>query len=476
VTIKIVFSLVKQVFTKVYSILRSVNTIDLAIKIGIVVALLVVGFFVEAFVLVAAALILVFMILENNFKSFLYIVFLFPFGVALHYMPNGFFKDLLLELDLGPVEMFYVIMVFFTTVHFVKHLIKIRFRIHKDWFLISILVFLLYLVPAQFIGRADFSSVAIFAYLLFLFFLCVKNLDKLKLKDIAFFLTAGIFVASLLALFAGVVPKLSSSIPEYSGGLSSETRFSGLMANPNSFYTLCLGALVMIFVLSIRNQMNIYLFGGCFALLTVIGISTMSRMFIVAFFPLVIFFVVLKLWKVVRTGRVQLKKILLLFAIVATILVAACFTPQFQTVFERLLTQSDRHEDFIDPGRLGLWELYLKNWSASPKTIIFGIGLASPISPEGIAVIAVHSAPLLLLTQTGIVGLVLFALVLVCAFRSVCATKIFKLECLLPAIAVVCFSLVETALLRFQFYFFLVLIMLCMQPRSETNKNDTTSI
>jgi len=444
---------VKQFLEKVYTRLRSTDTTNFLIKIGIQVVLLFIGFFFQPFVIVAAAMLVLFMIFENDVKSFYYIVFFYCFT-------SGFIYH--------TYDLFYVPVVFFVVMHVCRYLITVKFRVHKDVLFVSVFVLSAYFVLAQLIGRPDFERVGMAVHLLFLLFVCVKNLDKLKLEAVAFFLAGGILLSSLLGLFRGLIPRLSLVIPEFEG------RFSALMVNPNSLYMIVLCAIAAILVLNVQNKMNKYLFSGVFAALTVIGIATLSRAFILIYFLLVLAFGLVKVLKA-RKNKVELKKTLLFIGVLCIAVTILFLIPPFQAIISRFasLTNLDSQQSvdtLYDPGRWGLWKLYIETWASSAKNIIFGLGFASPIGPNGVKATSAHNVLVVLLAQTGLVGLALFGFMLFCVFKSVSSARRFGLDTWLPALALIGFCMVETALFKFTAYLFVVLIMLCMLPLNKTNE------
>jgi len=252
------------------------------------------------------------------------------------------------------------------------------------------------------------------------------------------------------------------------------------MLNPNSLYTLVLGAIALIFVLSIRNRINIFLFFALFIVLSGVGLSTMSRGFLIIYIPLVAVFAIIKLYRIIRE-KGNYKQVILFAAAISAFFVIMSFVPQFRKVIDRIADflkyfdeYSGNSETLYDPGRWGLWKLYVETWAGSAWSIIFGMGFAPPIGPWGVKATTAHNMFIAVLTQTGIVGFALFTFCIFCIFRSVCKTRSFKFECCLPILAVIGFCMVETSLFRFQVYLLIVLILLCMPARANNTPSTQT--
>lgn len=302
--------------------------------------------------------------------------------------------------------------------------------------LITIGLFLIYVVlPFHECYWQDF-----FATLFFFVFVYIVFAERRQINFVYVvrMFVAGIIISCLFALLREVSSLLKEKIHlwNYSGLL----RFQGLVFHPNTLYGLIVIAICAMALLKYKNKISLTEFLLTFIPMFIFGYLTLSRAFIVSIAVGLIIFIVFYFFK-------DNVKSLALFGvfIVVICIVGGIFFGATKVYFERISNDMDvlsstqetralaienldeifeshsaewqqavwKGEIHFDPGRQMLRELYLRDWSSSPKTIWLGRGISRPL----IGQMSAHNLYIQELWKHGIIGCFFYAAMILCSIN-----------------------------------------------------------
>jgi len=349
-----------------------------------------------------------FIFIEFDIKSFYLVVYCLPF---ISVFTVGNFVGL---------DFVHLILTVYCSTVLVKYLVDIRKQNKKfDYkIIISFLIMAIYIaIPF----REKFSIVSVFESFVWLavFFIFVVYRETLNIKHLFYCFVCGIFVSAGLSLFIPVIPYLKKTIEVYYIG--NLQRYSAIMTNPNLFYELCLSAIVLLFVLILNNKISVY-YGFLTILLSVLGILTISKTFLICMI-LIMFILILAL--VVKRN----KKCLVTVAVfaVSVVISAVIVLPYTNELIGRgkSITNIESSEsydekteegDVLDSkeeqgaseagftGRFDIWKMYVNDLIDSGYDTLFGQGVGSA---HGLAGTHPHNSYIQMVYEMGLVGVVL---------------------------------------------------------------------
>jgi len=412
---------------KVLQWLKEINIMSVPIKLAIVTILIFSGFFVQPIMYVAFFFCCLFIFTEISINSFYMILYLLPFMHVFSFKNSyGFtFWNLLV-----------VVYVF---VVFIKFLIDIINKKYKfDWkLLIPFGVFALYLLIPF---RPKFSLMAVAeAYVwLALFYFLIFYRKEINLPTWLYSLIGGLFVSGTIGLLVTKISYLRNLIVIFY--TYNRMRYSALLLNPNMLYEITLTANALLFILVYNCKINKY-----FSLLTIplvmLGISTLSKTYLICLLLLLVFFAVSV---VIIFNVVKLKKSL---TFIACVLIAGVIlfphskelicrindsqienapitnvetpsesSPSDNTSSDIVVDDDTNSEivddDIVEPGdtgfftgRVELWKDYLRDLLSDKKSLIIGKGLGGAY---GIGSSNSHNAYVQVIYELGIFGTLLF--------------------------------------------------------------------
>ena len=179
-------------------------------------------------------------------------------------------------------------------------------------------------------------------------------------------------------------------------------RFRGLSGNPNTLQFLSVIAIAILVSLYFKHYTSKIAMFSLVIYFAIIGLLTMSKAFIVCFMILTLIYFILMF----RRNKKQSWKELGIFVVVSTIIILIFFD-KFKSIFSRFFIYGyDNPLDNILTGRFSLWEKYLKYWSSSILTIIFGCG----VSHEQPFSLGPHSGYVDIVYKFGLLGIILICL------------------------------------------------------------------
>lgn len=218
--------------------------------------------------------------------------------------------------------------------------------------------------------------------------------------------TAHLFCLSLLAssIYAWALrgtPQLlllrGAEVAAYQG--SSATRFQGLFQDPNYYMALLAVGIALTICLYVSGQIGGVQLVAVAGSLSVFGLFTYSKTFLVVFLALLALFVLLQF----GTGKAALGLGTAVCAVLGLVGAAACPDTPFSIVLYRLTSASSLGE--LTTGRAELFAAYLEAILETPSTLLVGVGLSGDTLG-----LAPHNLLLELAYYLGVVGLALFLL------------------------------------------------------------------
>lgn len=288
--------------------------------------------------------------------SFSFLLFLLPFAPILKIEANG--------------------MSFFTVLFFV-YVLRMVFskRMLDKNVLISLYIFAFY--AFCFSGLSQITTIiTMILGMLMIYYLRIEEID-IDLSILAF--SFGIILSSILASLKDVFPIVNTFVVSSSIRIDSKhyaNRFSGLQGNPN-YYTLdIIMVLAFILVLMYRKSAKpIYV--SCFVVLSVFGIMSVSKSFLVCWLLLIGCWLVLSIYQ----GGKKIFKFLMA-ALICSVVIYLYAYDSINTYLFRLASDNSGSLESITTGRMGLWKSYIDAIFNDVKILFFGNGLNTTI-PSG---------------------------------------------------------------------------------------------
>ena len=292
----------------------------------------------------------------------------------------------------------------------IKFILNGQIKIKIELSLLGIILFLLYILFNALINKdgsliKGYIKVIVYV-LLFLGYYSQHRFQLYNLvrKSVQNNIWGGL-IGSLLGILYTLLKKgniFSSSI---------YLRYIGLSNDPNYFSAIMVFAtalLVLLFFddrkLKIWGILSLFLF-------VVLGLASLSRGYLLSLFLLVIV-VALKLF---FDFKIKFRYKLIVGAIVVAILIILYYqTSVFQLIEKRFTGDQD-----LSNGRLEIWSLYLKEWSADWIKILFGSGNTRNSITFSTNHHIPHNTLIDLLYELGIVGLLLYVCLFIILYKKV---------------------------------------------------------
>ncbi len=231
-----------------------------------------------------------------------------------------------------------------------------------------------------------FMCVIVFVYLLFVY------RDKFSYKIVINYLSYAIIFSFVLSIgfmiFGGRQMVMYAS------------RFQALSGHPNTMQIQCSLALLGLLVMYIRNQIPLSHFAIVVPLVSIVGVLTMSKAFLIVFVMLLIVYFVHSIRINTKKGCVQFA----CFAVACAILIPIFWDKISGTIgrFTEFFQGTDILNQ-ITTGRVAIWKTYFQSFVSNSLNIIFGVG----ISAELPVAIGPHNDFVYLIYHLGLVGCLL---------------------------------------------------------------------
>lgn len=336
----------------------------------------------------------------------------------------------------------------FFTILFFTFVIKMMFtkKTISKKILISLMTFILYTLC--FSGFEQIKTIITMAFgMIMLYYLRTAKIDvNLSVFTFSF----GIILSSAIALLKTVFPIINTFVVDSAIKLGSEQyalRFSGLQGNPN-YYTLdIIIALAAIMVLMYRKS-NTQISTVCFIVLSVFGLMSVSKSFLLSWILLVVFWFVLS----IKQGARKFIKFIII-AIICCAVVYFCAFDSINTYILRFTEDNGGTLESMTTGRTDIWKIYTETIFYNIKIFFFGNGLNTTI----LGVKGTHNTYLEIIFSLGLTGCSLF----IVSIRN-CMGKIISKSIMLVPIIILLIRMLAIGILTYDNLWFYLAIIVCL--------------
>lgn len=271
---------------------------------------------------------------------------------------------------------------------------------------------------------------------LFLIYLLFVYRDRFKISKCADFLVCGL-LATLAISLASMI--LDGEILQIFDGTGELKRLKLLTGNENSLAIYCSLALSIYVSQLLIGKTNIYkniIFG---LVVIAVGLSTLSKCFLV-----ICLFIILYLF-VMLIIKYKLKSLTIIIpALVLLGLVSLAMQTKIDIIFDRFLIALDNKLSLsaLTTGRSDLWTKYINFITSSIPNMLFGVGFFN----ERIEIIGPHNLFIHLLYRMGFLGLLGLGILAYFYYKDSHKSTKLTLENCLPLLVFLLISMVENFL------------------------------
>lgn len=330
--------------------------------IGLSLLILLVGFLTSHILaIVALAIALVTILIASSDAIVCFLMLFMPFASIFKYAPG--------TLSLFTIcECFGLIVLFFRTK-------KISASI-----IITGIVYLVYLLLGDVIsGSSDLFEIIKQVVGILLLFLMIRNMNISSYKSIMLFFILGLLISSILALFSESIPHFYDFVKEvrYNDETTTYNRFTGLQGDPNYFSINVIISILLLLVLFVKNELKSLVFWILFITLSVFGILTLSKSFILMY-GLVSLYLIIRILK-----KKKVINIILVFAFIIGVLLLLNKEGSILNVLMNRLLEADNMSE-LTTGRVVHYEEYFNHIVNNTNVLLFGSGLnVGPLNEAG---------------------------------------------------------------------------------------------
>ncbi len=307
---------------------------------------------------------------------------------------------------------------------------------------------ILLIVVAYFMARMNSYYMAIPKLLSMLLFVLVfiDNYNKKDIKKYANYLIFGVLSSCILGMFKENIPQLLAYYEDLNYGYINgveKLRFSALFDDPNYFSMALVCCLVLLIVLRHLKQYPPILFWVSFATLSVFGLLTYSKSFLLIYAAVIIYSILL---------NVKQRKIgMTIFQIVLVIGALNIILDGRIEIFNDIFSRFSDTQGFTT-GRDVIWDDYWAVINESKMNQIWGLGLDAPYIFDK----AAHSMYVELIYYAGFVGLLTFMLLWVIILFSKHSSRIRLYNLFLPVAIFIMYGFLS-GFLNYAFPFYMIL-------------------
>jgi len=373
-----------------------------------------------------------------------------------------------MSFDIMMREMYYIIYGIFILVMVVKYIKEVPNKKNFLPFAVATGAFIVYCFAVSVPRLSEMFFLFLGNFILL--FLCLNF--KINLKTLVYFFIAGVLTGVTIGLIMGYAPYGSYGL----------VRFSALTGNPNRLYFYVVAGINALFVLEHKKQISWKEFVPLFSILFAIGLTSISRNFILVFAANIIIYGVLKVlyekkqfWKpVLIVGLCMAAACSIMFKYTEANLMRMNVIEGYEASVEPTKTSPDGTPlwggTHYDPGRSRIWELNLKDWASSPWKILFGRGVDTSLHFDGYPLLHEHNVYIFILVRTGIVGVILFIALWVTFFYTLFRIKKFSLFPLILIAVVMGLGLFELRFPHLYSFLFFMFFVFSLDTKTEKTK------
>lgn len=323
-----------------------------------------------------AFILITFLLLFLGMRFFaMFAVFAFVLNIFIFlFLPTELiFCDLFFLLSLASIYKYSPGTTSFFTLIEIYAIVLIAFREKKFdlKFLISLSIFICYILLICLINLTfDFANFIKQIMNIIILYFFVRTVDKAVYKSIILFYVFGVVAASIIGLFSKYIPNFYEYIQYVNGMVDGvdHTRFTGLSGDPNYYSVNLILSFSGIILLNYRNELK-FSFWLLFACLTIFGLLTLSKSFILMYF----FVCIMLIYTCVKKRKFFVLIIFCIAFIIILTLGILGVIPIVNSIVERLTSFDDFNS--LTTGRFNLWKMYLNYFDVNINTFILGNGI-----------------------------------------------------------------------------------------------------
>ena len=376
---------------------------------------------------VSLSLLMILILFDSLKNGFSYIIFYIPFC--------------LLGGEIGIILYFCCILIYIIKAYAII-IFKDKTKPNLILLILSIALILYSLIHFQNININTFLNISIFIFIILGLNLYVRKKEIFQFSYNIKLLCISIILASIMSCLYFVSPNLQNLITPFYVS-TNLARFSALFPHPNSLAILCeiaLSILTFFLLTEKKNIFNIILF----CLITLIGLLTFSKTFILLLLVILIA-IFIKGLKINKKITLITTGIILLCAIIFCLVAKDVVNILIDRFFGRV-TECHNFRDFMNmilTDRFDLWIEYLKEIFYHPTIFFFGKGLGcSPIE-----ILGAHNTFISLFYQMGFVGIFLLGFIIGYLIKQILKIEKFNKVILVPIIVILLLLMVEDMIL-----------------------------
>lgn len=229
----------------------------------------------------------------------------------------------------------------------------------------------------------------------------VYLVEKVDFKKLVLILSLGLIsstILSLIAYFCGV-----TTYPPFISDASTKFRFGGYFSNINALAMYCSLCQTFILALMLLKKLNIKRYLPILLIITLIGLLTFSKTFILLTMLSYMLAVIIGFAK--SNNKKQYIKFLVI-GVIGLAILTVVFRGYIIAIIKRFLDDSSYSGGVLNvatTGRVDIWKSYIDKWTSSPLYMLFGCG----ITADNINERTTHNIYLSILYKFGIVGTIL---------------------------------------------------------------------
>ena len=379
------------------------------------------------------------------------VVFLFSsvslcFSLLLFLLP--FAK--ILKIEIEDIS-FFTFLFFF----FVLKMVVVKKTIQAN-LLVAVMLFAVYGLSVSGLGELT-TVITMASGMMMLYYLQTADVD-IESAVIAFAL--GIVLSSVLVLLKSFFPIVNAAVVDSIIKFNGEQlaiRFSGLQGNPN-YYTMDITMALSVLIILLYRKTNVVINTVFFATLSVFGLMSVSKSFLVCWVLLIIFW----FGFAVRRGIGKLMKFLIIVLICGAVIYLYAFDSINTYVFRFFVAGGGTLAD-LTTGRTDIWQRYISAIFGDIKIIFFGNGLNTVFENMK----GTHNTYLEALFSLGIVGSGLFLFAM-----KTCARKMVSRPIMLIPVCILLVRMVAINMLTYDNLWLYFAVIVCMSRYIEKTDNE----
>ena len=340
---------------------------------------IVLGLWNSLAILVLFVIHFIYILITPKGETLAFLLFLLPFATIYKFAP-------------GTMSLFTVLEVLAVG----KCIFK-RLSIDKN-LLIGVLLFIFSLFFAPTFDAIN--TIKALLIILILYYFLMK--DSYDMKKCVLFFTYGLLISSILGLLRDQLPMIKTYISEVSHIISFEQtrRFTGLFSDPN-YYSVCVVACMFSLLSLYKKQLIGISLGVYLTILSILGLLTFSKSFVIMF----VIFLIILVMSLPGKNKVIFSILAVAIALVLVWMLLYSNISLFILIRSRFSVSG---LDDLTTGRMSLFSRYLEYILNNIRTLIIGEGLGAELLYANGRLMASHNTLLDFIYYHGLIGTCLY--------------------------------------------------------------------